>query len=441
MEEEGSDLVFVVDNGSYTIKAGIGGADDPRWCDVFPCITGCPKIKPAMVGSDWKSVYIGQEADARRDILNLSRPIERGIIEDWDGMEKIWHHAYYNQLQCVAPDPAPAVMHSEKAWNPNKNREKMAEIHFERFSSLQFSVQIDAVLSLYASGKTTGCVLDCGYEVTQAVPIYEGHALSHAVQRVDFGGRDLTKWCIKCLEESTRHTFSSKYERNHVCSIMQSESYVALDYDEELMNLKNGKLDEKEYEGFIDFTVKCGAAPFKCPESLFKLNSSPSPLFLKFIFDQALTYRKQPCLQCFDPPIFRRILDLSGTLPDGQRLWDGGVELFGPWPTCRGGKPIHKVCFDAIMKCDSEIREDLFSKIVCSGGSSMFVGFHERINKEFNALVPQTIATKVICPPKREYSTWIGGSILSSLGTFQPRWITKAEYNEFGPGIVNRKGF
>ena len=93
------------------------------------------------------------------------------------------------------------------------------------------------------------------------------------------------------------------------------------------------------------------------------------------------------------------------------------------------------------MKCDVDVRRDLYQNIVMSGGSTMYAGIAERLNKEVVALAPSSMKIKVIAPPERKYSVWIGGSILSSLSTFQTMWITKSEYDESGPSIVHRKCF
>merc|ERR1712202_114186 len=100
---------------------------------------------------------------------------------------------------------------------------------------------------------------------------------------------------------------------------------------------------------------------------------------------------------------------------------------------------IHRLCFDSIMKCDVDIRKDLYGNIVMSGGTTMFPHIDERMKKEVEALAPKSMTIKIIAPPERKYSVWIGGSILSSLSTFEEMWITKDEFEESGPSIVHRK--
>merc|ERR1712118_126049 len=323
-DDEEEKPAIVVDNGSGMMKAGCSGEDAPKV--TFSSVVGYPKQKTALVGTD-KDYYIGEEAQQKRGLLILKYPLEHGIVQNWEDMEKVWRHTFDNELRMVVGDENEAdedccgVLLTEAPMNPKDNRERMTQIMFESFNVRRYYVNIQAVLSLYASGRTTGVVVDCGDGVSHTVPIYEGYSMPHAIQRINLAGRDLTDYICKILQES-KITLTTTAERESAKKIKEDLCYVSMNFGEEV-------------DAFA------------------------------------------------------------------------GKEMMG----------LHELTKKTVNDCDLDVRKDLLGNVVMSGGTTMFPNMPERLQAELQGLVPEATKCKVIAPPERMISVWIGGSILASLST------------------------
>jgi len=367
----------IIDNGSGLMKVGKAGEDVPR--SIFPTLIGKPKTPGLMVGVDQKDVYIGNEVREKKNILKVDVPIVKGIIKDWEDMRKIWQYSIREGAQ-TSPEEQEILL-TEPPLNPKKNREDLTQIMFEEFNVPSLYLGIQAVMSLYASGRTTGLVIDSGEGVTHAVPIYEGYAIPHAIQRISIGGKKLTAYLKTLLEDDEKFTGITDLEVYQ--KIKEKLCIVAQDYDTEVKELSENKNAPKT-EILIDGnTISLGAERLKVPELLFQ-----------------------------------------------------------PGPSKKKAKEgIHKYADDAVKKCDQDIRKELYKNIVLAGGSTMFPRMGERIQKEIKALAPTMTVVEYFAPPERKNSAWIGGSIIASLTSFMPMFITKAEYKEEGAEIVHAKCF
>ena len=180
-EERQPNCPVIIDTGSGVIKAGFSGDATPS--AICPSIVGRPRHRSVMVGMNTKDYFVGERLNSMRGVLSLNYPIENGIVNNWDDMEKVWNHTMYDLLR-IAPEEHPVLL-TEAPLNPKANREKTIEIMFEKFNVPSTYISIQAILALYASGRTTGLVLDSGDGVTHAVPIFEGYCVPKAIMRLD----------------------------------------------------------------------------------------------------------------------------------------------------------------------------------------------------------------------------------------------------------------
>lgn len=215
---------IVLDNGSGTIRAGFAGEDLPK-C-YFPSFVGRPKHQRVLAGALEGDVFIGQRAQELRGLLKIRYPLAHGIVEDWDDMEKIWQWVYEGELKTLSEEHP--VLLTEPPLNPRANRDTAAQILFEQFNIPALYTSIQAVLSLYASGRTTGIVLDAGDGVSHAVPVYEGFAMSNSIRRIDVAGRDVTEY-LQLLLRKNGWVFHTSAEKEIVRIMKEKTSYVALD--------------------------------------------------------------------------------------------------------------------------------------------------------------------------------------------------------------------
>jgi len=370
--------IVVLDNGSGMVKAGFAGEDAPQ-C-VFPAIVGRPRPGTITIqGGGSKTEYIGDEAIKLMGVLNLNYPISAGIVESWEDMEKVWHHAFYNELR-IAPNEAKGVLLTEAPRNPKQNREKMVQLMFETFEVKNIYVAIQAVMSLYSAGRTTGLVVDAGDGVSHTVPVFEGFSLPHAVEKMEIAGRVLTNYMQKLLLENGE-SFTSAAEIQIVRDIKEKHAFVAQNYAEE----KEAATKSAEHD--VQYTL---------PD--------------------------------------KRVMTLPGTVRMGcpELLFD---------PTLNGLNcmSLPDLAWSSVQKADIDVRKELCKNIIMSGGSTMYEGIADRLKQELVNRAPAGAEIRIVASADRKYAVWKGGSTLASLSTFHSSWVTAEDYTEHGAAVIHRR--
>jgi centractin len=265
---------------------------------------------------------------------------------------------------------------TEAPLNHRRNRDQIAEIFFESIRAPALFFSPPSVLSLYASGRTTGIVLDVGEGVTHAVPVYEGFALQHSVTRSNVAGRDVTRQLQLQLRRSGL-CFSTTAESDLVKTIKEQTCYLA----------SPGQSD--------DAMEKESRTQYQLPDGQAVTLSSERYQAPNVLFDPSLIGSEEP----------------------------GAADIL----------------LDSIRKSDIDLRSKLYSQIVLAGGSTLTPGFGERLLYEVRSRSPSHTRIRISAPPERLYSCYVGGSILASLATFKNMWVSRAEYEEHGSKIMHRR--
>jgi len=251
---------------------------------------------------------------------------------------------------------------------------------FESFNVPATFIAMQSVLALYASGRTTGVVVDSGDGITHTVPIYEGYAMPHSIKTMELGGQDLTNYLVKILQENDIQ-LSTAAEIECAQSMKEKICRVAMDFEGEMK-----MFDDNHFKDFTlpdGHTIGIGNQLIRAPELLF------------------------------NPKL------------------DGKDNMLG----------IHELIRECVMRCDVEVRKELYQSILLAGGTTLFQGFQNRLATEVQRFAPEQVRAKVMAPNERMFSAWIGGSILGSLTTFRQMWINAGEYHEHGAQVVHRKCF
>ena len=219
-------------------------------------------VLPNVISNNFDDYYIGDDAQQKRDIFSINYPINHGIVTNWDDLEKIWDFTFKRKLNvCLEDHP---VLLSEAPLNPVENREKMAEIMFESFKTPAMYVEMSSVLSLYASGRVTGTVVEVGDGVTCAVPIYEGFGIPEGVKRLDLGGRDITNYLGNMLKKQ------KQIDMETVKDIKEKLCFVSQDFNGDILTASSGSSLDRSYTLPDGQVLTLNEERFRCPEALFK---------------------------------------------------------------------------------------------------------------------------------------------------------------------------
>lgn len=395
---------IVLDIGSGLTKAGYADRAEPV-C-MFGSVVGVPKYRRIMASegqemdssnmsalgvgkydlpdnvvrlSNGRRLLVGEKLRKAAGVASLTWPIRRGAVVDWEAAEEIWKYAIHSGLK--ASDEHPALI-TENIGNARSNREKMAEIFFESLRSPSLYVVAPPVLSLYASGRTSGIVLDVGSDCTTALAVSNGYKAHPNAKRTNLGGTDVDERLILLLRKSGVVLGNGTNEIQAVRRLKERHAFVAVNPNqaEEAAKKKGAAVEKFELpDGNI---IYLGAERFRASEIFFRP-------------------------------------ELAG--------------LETPGVAHHVGK--------AIDDADIELRKMLYGNVLVAGGSTKMKGFAPRLLEDLRKSAKPGTKVRIHAPRDRLTSAFVGGTVLSSLSTFRQMVITKKEYKEHGTSIIHRKTY
>lgn len=294
----------------------------------------------------------------------------------------------------------------------------MAELLFEKYNVPSFYLFKNAALAAFASGRTAGLIVDSGATHTSAIPVYDGHCITNAVVRSPVGGDFLVEQCRKMLikenvELVPYYKVASKKE------VKEGEEPI-------WTQRKNPPLITKSYEKFMEDQLV---------EDLIHstMQLCETPLDVEFMDKLPAVSFGFPCGYLRDFHAERaKIPEALFDLKHADLNEEERASLIN----------VAQIALMSCGMCDVEIRPSLYSNLMVTGGNSLIMGFTDRLNHDLAQKCLSTQKIRVSSAPttaERRFGAWIGGSIVSSLGTFQQLWISKGEYEESGRQIVERK--
>lgn len=371
----------VCDNGTGFVKCGFAGDNFPA--ATFPAMVGRPTLRSEEAFNDivLKDIMVGDECAQARAMLEVSYPLTHGVVTNWEDMVHLydytWERLKVNPKECQ-------IMLTEAPMNPLSNRQKMAEVMFEKYGFQGMYISIQAVLTLYAQGLLTGVVVDSGDGVTHVVPVYDGYSMPHLIKRMNLAGRDITNYLIK-LMLLRGYAFNRTADFETVRQIKEKFCYVGYDLElEKKLALETTVLVES-YTLPDGREIRIGAERFEAPEA-----------------------------------------------------------LFNPMLADKDGGGVHEVVFDCINAADIDTRTEFYKHIVLSGGTTMYPGLPSRLEKEIKELYLKKILRgdqerlkafklKIEDPPRRKHMVFLGGAVLADIMKDKPEfWLQKKDYQEQG---------
>ncbi|KAK0115639.1 NuA4 histone acetyltransferase subunit [Cadophora gregata] len=442
---------IILDPGYSSVRAGFAGEDSPK--SFLNSHYGVLDSGKFVFGDDAIHNPLSH--------LEIRNPMSKeGIVEDWDTATQLWEYAITSrltsfkqadprtnglnddvkdmdvQMEGVEDNEKPLEEHpllmTETAWNTVKNREKAIEIAMESWGCPAFWLARNSVMAAFGGGKATALVIDVGASTASVLGIHDGLILKKSVQRSHLGGN----W----LSSQLRAMFNSQDPKIELVPHFMVSSKTAVDAGAPAQAVFR-KYDKTATDSFRALEEERVLTEFK--ESVVQTWSGPGRLNMQNQTGGSnLDFARSQPGRVFEMPDGYNQMWGVERFQVAEGLWDAKAALSVPGEAAvTQSQTIIDMIKASIGAVDVDLRGHLLANIIVTGGTTLINGFGDRLNNELMNAYPGT-RIKVQAAgltTERRFGSWIGGSILGSLGTFHQMWISKAEYAEFGSSVVEKR--
>ncbi len=343
------------------------------------------------------------------EIHSVSR-LGSTAIERWDLWEELWAHAFERMRAEPTERPVLCVEGCQHD-TARAQRPKILEIMHETFQVPASYLAGGGVLSAFSTGRATGVVCDLGYSGISVVPVVEGHALHMSTKTSTRGLGWFMSKSIETLDEAC------------------PSSQFAPRYGSSTSTLSFRSFWRREVAS--DYLASCAVIrPYVLQDNM---GAVPSPNECTYELPDGTAITVTEKMRLMSETVFQGGSSLASPTCSNENSKELGGQI-----SSTADLPLHELCYSAIVSSDEDVRKELLSSILLCGGGSLIQGMPERLGWELGQHVPNTLKVKVLAggAVERKFAAWIGGSVLSCLGTFQQLWVSKSEYDEHGAGRI-----
>ncbi|KAL9102067.1 MAG: hypothetical protein Q9163_002747 [Psora crenata] len=421
---------LIVDNGSYTMKAGFATSS--------PSLEDCHIIPNCIARDRAKRIWVGAHLEKCNDFGEIAfrRPVEKGYVVNWEAEKAVWDSTFIEnggKLKCNPQDTN--LILTESPNTPTALQTNCDQMVFEEYEFASYSRFLGPSLNAYndiprffddpprdmslgASPAECLLVVDSGFSHTTVTPLFHGKPIQQAIRRLDIGGKFLTNYLKELV--SIRH-YNMLDETHLINEVKEAICFVSEDFKRDLERTWKGASgrQKKTVKGDDDIVVDYVLPDYNAHKQGYTRPHDPS-LSAKMKKIGALAGAGEAVEE------FMTLGNERFTVPE---------LLFNPNDVGLRQPGIPETVLQSMSSVPTGLWPAMLANILAVGGNSRIKGYMERLESEIRQLAPAECIVRVARPPDPIKSTWLGGALFAeNRAAMKSVQVTRQEYQEHGSG-------